>query len=75
APARILGLEEHGGPIAPGRPANLVAFDPAAEWTAGDRPWASRGRNSAFMGRKLRGRVVHTMLRGDLVVRDGVATR
>ncbi|MGH2695360.1 MAG: dihydroorotase, partial [Actinomycetota bacterium] len=42
APARILGLEEHGGPIAPGRPANLVAFDPAAEWTAGDRPWASR---------------------------------
>ena len=75
APARILGLEEHGGPIAPGRPANLVAFDPAAEWTAGDRPWASRGRNSAFMGRKLRGRVVHTMLRGDLVVRDGAATR
>jgi dihydroorotase len=75
APARILGLEEHGGPIAPGRPANLVAFDPAAEWTAGDRPWASRGRNSAFLGRKLRGRVVHTMLRGDLVVRDGAATR
>jgi len=75
APARILGLEEHGGPIAPGRPANLVAFDPAAEWTAGDRPWASRGRNSAFLGRTLRGRVVHTMLRGDLVVRDGAATR
>ena len=75
ASARILGLEEHGGPIAPGRPANLVVFDPAAEWTAGDRPWASRGRNSAFVGRTLRGRVVHTMLRGDLVVRDGAATR
>lgn len=75
APARILGLEEHGGPIAPGRPANLVVFDPAAEWTAGDRQWASRGRNSAFLGRTLRGRVVHTMLRGDLVVRDGAATR
>jgi dihydroorotase len=75
APARILGLEDHGGPIAPGRPANLVAFDPAAKWTAGDRPWASRGRNSAFLGQTLRGRVVHTMLRGDLVVRDGAATR
>jgi dihydroorotase len=75
APARILGLEDHGGPIAPGRPANLVAFDPTTEWTAGDRPWASRGRNSAFIGRALRGRVVHTMLRGDLVVRDGAATR
>ncbi|HYZ11493.1 MAG TPA: dihydroorotase [Actinomycetota bacterium] len=74
-PARVLGLDEHGGPIAPGRPANLVAFDPQAEWTAGDRPWASRGRNSAFTGRTLRGRVVHTMLRGDLLVRDGEATR
>ena len=27
-PARILGAHDHGGPIAPGRPANLVAFDP-----------------------------------------------
>lgn len=75
APARILGVEEHGGPIAPGRPANLVVFDPATAWTAGERPWASRGRNSAFLGRTLRGSVVHTMLRGDLVVRDGAATR
>ncbi len=74
-PARILGLDDHGGPIVPGRPANLVAFDPAAEWIAGDRPWASRGRNSAFQGRTLRGRVVHTMLRGDPLVRDGSATR
>jgi dihydroorotase len=74
-PARILGLDEHGGPIVPERPATLVAFDPAAEWTAGDRPWASRGRNSAFLGRTLRGRVVHTMLRGELLVRDGEALR
>jgi dihydroorotase len=75
APARMLGLDEHGGPIAPGRPANLVAFDPTAEWTAGDRPWASRGRNSAFLGRTLRGRVVHTLVRGEPIVRDGAATR
>src|SRR5207247_4250266 len=25
-PAAILGLNEHGGPVAPGRPANLVVF-------------------------------------------------
>jgi dihydroorotase len=75
APARILGLDDHGGPIEPGRDANLVVFDPAAEWTVGDRPFNSRGRNSAFMGRKLRGRVVHTMLRGQFTVRDGEPTR
>lgn len=75
APARLLGLDEHGGPVAPGRPANLVLFDPQAEWTVGDRPFASKGRNSAFLGRTLRGRVIHTLLRGELTVRDGEATR
>ena len=75
APARILGLDDHGGPIEPGRDANLVAFDPAAEWTVGERPFASRGRNSAFLGRTLRGRVLHTILRGTFTVRDGEATR
>jgi dihydroorotase len=75
SPARILGLADQGGPIEPGRPANLVAFDPSAEWTVGERPFASKGRNSAFLGRRLRGRVVHTLFRGEPVVRDGEATR
>ena len=71
APARILGLDDHGGPVVPGRAANLVAFDPTAEWTVGDRRFESRGQNSAFRGRRLRGRVVHTMLRGRFTVQDG----
>ena len=73
-PSRILGAHDHGGPIAPGRPANLVAFDPAAGWTV-EPPFASKSRNSAFLGRALRGKVVHTMLRGVLVVADGKAQR
>jgi dihydroorotase len=75
APARILGLSDQGGPVAAGRQANVVAFDPAAEWTVGDRPFASRSGNSAFRGRRLRGRVVHTLFRGEPVVRDGEALR
>jgi dihydroorotase len=74
-PARILGLDEHGGPIAPGRPANLVVFDPASEWTVGERPFHSMGRNSAFAGRRLRGRVVHTLLRGSFTVKEGEPVR
>ncbi len=75
APARILGLDGHGGPVEAGRPANLIVFDPAAEWVVGERPFATKGRNSAFLGRTLRGRVVHTLLEGELTVRDGEATR
>jgi len=74
-PAAILGLDQHGGPVAPGRPANLVVFDPAAEWAVGERPFASIGRNSAFMGRTVRGRILHTLLLGAFTVREGVATR
>jgi dihydroorotase len=73
-PARILGASGHGGPIEAGRPANLVAFDPTAEWVV-EPPFASKSRNSAFLGRTLRGRVVHTMLRGELVVADGKTQR
>jgi dihydroorotase len=74
-PAAILGLDEHGGPIAPGRPANLTIFDPEAEWTVGERPYYSMGRNSAFLGRRLRGLVLHTLLRGTFVLKDGEPTR
>ena len=73
-PARILGARDHGGPIAFGRPANLVVFDPAAGWAV-EPPFASKSRNSAFLGRELHGRVVHTMLHGALVVADGKAQR
>ena len=73
-PARILGAAEHGGPIEPGRPANLVVFDPRVEWGV-EAPFASKSRNSAFLGRIVRGKVVHTMLRGELTVTNGKATR
>ncbi len=74
SPAGILGASDHGGPVAAGRPANLTVFDPAAEWVV-ESPFASRSRNSAFLGRKLRGRVVHTLLRGEQTVADGKPTR
>ena len=74
APARILGAADHGGPLEPGRPANLVVFDPAAEWTV-EAPFASKARNSAFLGQRLRGRVRFTMLRGSFTVADGKPTR
>ena len=74
SPARILGAGEHGGPIEAGRPANLVIFDPAEQWTV-EAPFVSRARNCAYLGRRLTGRVRYTVLRGDLTVAEGKATR
>jgi dihydroorotase len=74
APARILGARDHGGPLEPGRPANVVVIDPSASWVV-EPPFASKSRNSAFLGRSLTGRVVHTIHRGELVVADGKVQR
>ena len=73
-PARILGADGHGGPIAAGHPANLVVFDPEADWVV-EPPFVSKARNSAFTGERLTGRVRYTMLRGELTVAEGKPTR
>jgi dihydroorotase len=73
-PARILGAADHGGPLAPGRPANLVVFAPDETWVV-EPPFVSKARNSAFTGERLTGRVRYTMLRGELTVAEGKPTR
>ena len=75
-PAAIAGLESaHGGPVAVGRPANLCVIDPAATWLVDPNALVSRSRNTPYAGRKVTGRVRHTVLRGEPVVVDGAAVR
>ena len=75
-PAAIAGLTAaHGGPLQPGRPANLCVIDPLTTWVVDPAKLASRARNTPYAGRTLRGRVRHTVLRGEPVVVDGEARR
>jgi dihydroorotase len=75
-PARIAGLDaSHGGPVEAGAAANLCVIDPAASWVVEAGRLASRSRNTPYEGRKLTGRVRHTVLWGEPVVVDGEARR
>ncbi|MBL8779065.1 MAG: dihydroorotase [Acidimicrobiales bacterium] len=75
-PAAIAGLaDQHGGPVAEGRPANLCVIDPTETWTVDPAQSASRSRNNPYAGRTLTGRVRHTFLFGEPVVLDGEAQR
>jgi len=74
-PAAIAGLDTHGGPIEADRPANLCVIDPAVTWEVDGARLASRAHNTPYGGRKLTGRVRHTILRGEPLVVDGVAQR
>jgi len=69
APAGILGL--NAGTIAPGSQADLAVFDPKAEWTLDARKLTSKSKNTPFNGRRMTGKVVHTLVGGRFVVRDG----
>ena len=60
---------------APGRPAHLCVIDPEAQWEVDATRLASRSRNTPYAGRKLTGKVRHTILAGEPVVRDGQAQR
>ncbi len=75
-PAAIAGLTgTHGGPIAAGYAANLCVIDPTAEWVVDPAAMASRSRNTPYAGRRLTGRVRHTVLAGEPVVVDGEPQR
>jgi dihydroorotase len=75
-PARIAGLAaRHGGPVEPGRPANLCVVDPDERWVVDPAALASRSRNTPYAGRELTGRTRHTVLSGEAVVVGGKAQR
>ncbi len=75
-PAAIAGIgDRHGRPVAEGEPANLVVFDPAAEWIVVPARLVSKSRNTPYAGLTLRGVVRHTVLAGSPVVIDGTPQR
>ena len=64
-PADILGLP--AGRIARGAPADLVIFDLDYPWQVTERDIRSRSRNTAFEGARLAGKVMRTIVAGEMV--------
>lgn len=64
-PTRLLGIGARR--IAPGEPADITAFDTECEWTIRRDEMLSRSHNTPFEGRRVRGKVKMTMVRGELL--------
>ncbi len=64
-PAQILGLPF--GTLQVGSPADVTIVDPAAEYVIDKDRFASKGRNTPFHGRRVRGKVLYTIVNGKIV--------
>ena len=74
APARLAGVERRKGAIAPGLDADLVIFDPDREMIVDPSRLYHRHPVTPYDGARLRGVVMATMLRGEIVFDHGECT-
>jgi allantoinase len=70
-PARLVGLGNRKGALAAGYDADLVVFDPGAEFTVSSQMLHHRHKVTPYDGRRLLGRVDKTVLRGRTVFDAG----
>jgi dihydroorotase len=64
-PAQILNID--AGTLSPGHPADICIIDPQRIWRLDENSIQSQGMNTPFLGWEFKGRVTHTLSRGNLV--------
>ncbi len=69
-PARLLHVQ--GGCLKEGQPADLVLIDVEKEYQVDAASFKSKGRNTPFHGRRLKGMVVKTIVNGEVVMQAGM---
>ncbi|MCI5181238.1 MAG: dihydroorotase [Candidatus Electrothrix sp. AW1] len=67
-PAQILGVE--GGTLSVGARADVTVIDPELRFTYTEEQVVSKSRNSPFLGEKLQGRAVYTVMGGRITHRS-----
>lgn len=69
-PAKVLGIDDIKGYVQIGKIADLVIFDPEEEYVVDGNEFASKGHNTPFAKRTVKGRVKATIVEGRLVYED-----
>jgi len=77
SPARLFDLYPRKGCLEPGADADLLFFDPSSSWTVERAKLLTKSREAArlFDGRTFQGRILRTMVRGEVVYDDSKIVR
>lgn len=67
-PAQIIGLEK--GTLAEGSIADVVVFDPSRTYQIDAKQFAGKAKNTPFNGRTVTGKVIATIVSGEVVYRE-----
>lgn len=70
-PARILGLYPQKGSLMPGSDADVVIVDLEKEWVLSAEQLLNKNKHSPYVGRKFKGSVERTIVRGKTVFYNG----
>lgn len=68
APAKIIGIDR--GTLLPGAVADITVMDPECEFVIDRKDFVSMGHNTPFDGRKVKGKVMLTMVGGKIVYKE-----
>ena len=63
-PARILNLSK--GTLETGADADITVINPQLNWTVDVKAFCSKGKNSPFHGREMKGKAVLTIVGGEI---------
>ena len=67
-PAKILGIDK--GTLQPGKVADITIINPTEEYVIDKNTFVSKGKNTPFHGKTVRGKVKYTIVSGKVVFAD-----
>jgi len=70
APSSILSINK--GTLGAGKSADVIVIDPDMEYTVNVSEFHSKSKNSPYDGYKLKGKVIHTIVDGKFVMKEGI---
>ena len=66
-PAHVIGIDKEYGKLSEGAKADIVIFDPSVEWEVKTSEFFSKGHNTPYEGKVLKGKVTNTIVDGRVV--------